>query len=368
MTILLIANTAWNIWHSRTALIGDLAMRGHRVVSAGAVDSSVPQIRAAGIDFRPLRCLDPGNLRPDRELRTLGEIYQLLRIVRPDRVLLYTPKIVLLAGLAARLALVPRVAVITGQGYAALHGGWVNRRLVPLLYRLSLGGSRAVVCYNRADLDYFHERGVPRDRLHLIPGSGVDTDYFSPLPYPAAGANELRLLYIGRLLYDKGLRELAAALRLLKKEGHAIECTLLGQLAPPNPAAVPATELEQWIAEGLVIHRPPADDIRPFLARTHALVLPSYREGIPRAALEAMAAARPLIMSDAPGCGELVEESKNGFTARVRDAESLAEAIRKFSRLDQKKRTALGEASRRMVEQGYGLEEINRRLIAVIEA
>ncbi len=367
MTILLIANTAWNIWHSRTALIGELATRGHRVISAGAVDSSVPQIRAAGIDFRPLRYLDPGNLRPDRELRALGEIYQLLRIVRPDRVLLYTPKIVLLAGLAARLALVPRVAVITGQGYAALHGGWVNRRLVPLLYHLSLGGSRAVVCYNRADLDYFHERGVPRDRLHLIPGSGVDTDYFSPLPYPAAGANELRLLYIGRLLYDKGLRELSAALRLLKKEGHAIECTLLGQLAPPNPAAVPATELEQWIAEGLVIHRPPADDIRPFLARTHALVLPSYREGIPRAALEAMACARPLLMSDAPGCGELVEEGENGFTAGVRDVDSVVEIIRKFAALDQAEREAMGLVGRRRVEGVYELGRVNWALVRVIE-
>ncbi|GAA4040338.1 glycosyltransferase family 4 protein [Sphingomonas rosea] len=346
--LLLVANSRWNIAHQRAGLVRGLRARGatiEAVVPDG--DGAVPGLTTYEIP------LVADGTAPLRELKSLLALIQLFRRVKPDAVLSFTPKANIYAGLAARAAKIPFIPNVSGLGTAFIKGGMLLK-IQAAMYREAFRGVSAIFFQNRDDAALFERMGlVHRQQVRLIPGSGVDCSAFKATPMPKRKEGETELLFIGRLLGDKGVRELAEAMRLLRPRHPGLKVTLLGELGAINRTAITAGELDGWVAEGLVTHAGRTDDVRPFIAAADAVILPSYREGMPKALLEAAAMGRPLLAADVPGCREIVRKGENGLLFEVRSAAALAEAIERFVAAPPIERQRWGRASRAIAEREY---------------
>jgi glycosyltransferase involved in cell wall biosynthesis len=347
--ILFVANSSWNLSHQRGGLIRAFEAEG-RWPLAAVVPEGDPPVGAMPTYQVPLIA---DGMAPRRELKSLVALIGLFRQVRPRIVLGFTPKGNIYAGLAARVTGRPFLPNVSGLGTGFIRGGLLLK-IQATLYREAFRGLPTVFFQNRDDAALFEQMGlVRRDQVRLIPGSGVDCRAFSAPPPKARSDGRLKLVFVGRLLGDKGVRELAGAMRRLKPKHPGLSLTLVGELGAANRTAIAREEVDGWVAEGLLDHAGRTDDVRPFLAAADAVILPSYREGMPRALLEAAAMARPLLASDVPGCREIARDGENGLLFEVRSEEAIAEAIERFILANPERRLEWARRSREIAEQEY---------------
>lgn len=362
--ILVVGSFAPSLIGFRGALIAAMVRCGHSVTAvAPAIDGrtadSLGKLGATPLEIP----LSNASLNPLALLGSVRAMRRLMRQEKPDVVLAYTIKPVIVSALAGRAEGVPWiVSLITGVGYAFTGGREIKRVLsraaASLLYRLALSRSDSIVFQNPDDERLFRDlRLVPRGRpTHVVNGSGVDLDHFSATPLPSGTA----FLMIARLLKDKGIREFAAAAKRLKASHPQIEIALVGDF-DPSPDSMSRQELEELVRCG-IDYKGHLADVRPAIAACSVYVLPSYREGTPRSVLEAMAMGRAIVTTDAPGCRETVIEGENGFLARPRDAESLLAAMMRFVD-DPELAKRMGVASRRLAESKYDVRQVNADLL-----
>ncbi|RME82066.1 MAG: glycosyltransferase family 1 protein, partial [Zetaproteobacteria bacterium] len=268
---------------------------------------------------------------------------------------------------AGRLAKVPaRIHALAGMGFVASSSSFKARLLRQLLSRMLRTAADAhFIVQNPEDLEMLRRwLKLPRTRLHLIRGSGVDIQKWKPLPEPP----EPPVVFVlpARMLWTKGVGEFVEALRILKRRGLPVEGWLVGGVDEENPSRVPKRWLEERAEEGIVRWLGHVQDIRSVWEQAHVAVLPSYREGLPKALLEAAACARPLIATDAPGCREVVRNGETGLLVPARDPEALAEAIAKLA-MDKEGRRRMGACARMLVEQEFSLERVIRETLALYE-
>lgn len=355
--ILFSSNSAWNLANFRKPVIEALVAAGYEVVAAAPADGSEAALEAIGARFRPLEMRGAG-MSPLEDLRLLLDYIRVMRDERPALFVGFTAKPNIYGCLAARLLGVESIATISGLGSAFLRGGLLGATLLAL-YRLALGGARAVMFQNHADRDLFLARRIVRQgQARMVAGSGIDLDRFAPAPMPDA-TDGFRFLLIARLLKDKGIEEYVEAARSVGRRHPGTRFQLLGPPGGDNPSAVPDREVERWATEGIVEYCGVSEDVRPFIAAASCVVLPSYREGLPRSLLEGAAMARPLIASDVPGCRELVEHGVTGLLCDARSAGALAEAMEAMLALSSRQRAAMGKAGRGKAETEY-----DQRLVA----
>jgi glycosyltransferase involved in cell wall biosynthesis len=364
MKVAVIASLAHSLINFRGALIGQIMAAGHEVLACApdADGSVIEALEALGARFR-LFPMGRANLNPLEDARTLFSLIRLLRKEKPDIILAYTQKPIIYAGLAHRIIRHGRFfPMVTGLGYVFCEAGrrpWL-RRTVAALYRAAVARAAAVIVFNRDDHDELRRHSIV-DEAHdivQVSGSGIDTTHFAPQPLPQGGPV---FLLIARLLHDKGLREYAAAAEIVRRDHPGARFQLLGPF-DSNPTAVSAAELARWQKQGIVEYLGHTRDVRPYLAACSVFVLPSYREGMPRTALEAMATGRAIITTDAPGCREIVREGENGFLVPVGDVPALASAMAQFCR-EPALAEKMGKVSRRLVQQGFAVATVNQILM-----
>jgi glycosyltransferase involved in cell wall biosynthesis len=364
--VAVVASLTSSLVNFRYELLQALAEQAEVMACAPDHDPETEQALAgAGVGFTRIPMARAG-MNPLQDLGTLAALRSTFRAFRPDIVLPYTMKPIIYGGLAARMAGVPqRFALCTGLGYVFVPGGGLRKRLLRglsvQLYRQALKGARGVFVYNRADAGEFRRNRLtgPGTWLGTVPGSGVNLERFAPLPLPPGPPV---FLMIARLLRDKGVREFAEAARRLKARCPEARCQLLGPV-DPNPAAIAQAELDSWVAEGILEYLGETRDVRPYLAGCTVFVLPSYREGISRTVLEAMAAGRAVVTSDAPGCADPVDDGVTGFVTPVRDPAPLAAAMERFV-LDPGLAARMGAAARSRAETVYSVGQVNALLLA----
>ena len=351
-TLLLSANAGWNIAHFRGGLVRRLAADGWRLVVAVPA-SGADALAGLPVETVPIE-LDRSGVNPLAERRVLAAYRALLEAIRPAACLSWTIKPNIYGTIAARRAGVPALANVSGLGTTFLRGGlaaWLVGRLYLHAFK-----DAVVFFQNRDDRDLFVTRRLVRSaQALLLPGSGIDLDRFAPAPLPDGPPI---FLLIARLLVDKGVRDYIAAAERLRAAGVEARIRLVGPLDPGNRSAIGGDELQRWIDQGLVDYRGEVSDVRSEIAAAHVVVLPSYREGLPRALLEGAAMARPLLATDVPGCRDLVEDGVNGLLCRVRDPASLAAAMSRLARLDRPALQAMGERSRRLAEDRFGEQQV----------
>lgn len=333
---------------------------GYEVHVATMDGPSVAQIAAQGLEHHVVP-LSRSGMRPWVEARSLWAFWRLLRRLRPQLVHLVTIKPVLYGGIACRLARVPAyVAAISGLGYVFTPRPGVRGLLRPLamtLYRLALRrrASCRVIFQNAADRDTLLRPGIVRPaQVLMLRGSGVDLTRFSPTPPPA---DPVTVVMAARLLRDKGVQEFAQAARYVADQGITIRWRLAGSPDPGNPTSIDPALLQRWQDEGLLDYVGECEDVAAFYAHAHIVVLPSYREGLPKSLIEAAACGRPVVTTDVPGCRDAIDPGETGLLVPARDAEALAQAVMRLA-ADAALRARMGAAGRRLAERDFGLQKI----------
>lgn len=345
-----ISNSAWNILNFRRPIVEALLARGDRVTVLAPEDGHEDRLRDLGVDFHAI-ALHPSGTNPLRDASLTLELIRALRHIRPDTVLTFTIKPNVYGSIAARFLRIRSIATVSGLGTAFLKGGLLSS-LAKSLMRFGLAWPQTVFFQNRDDFELFVRSDLVRkSQAKIVAGSGVDTEFFVPGPLPAH--EPYAFLQIGRLLGDKGVKECAEAVRMLKAKGMKLRFIFLGQVGAANPSAIDGSEIEEWVRSGLIEHYPAVNDVRPFIRDAHFVVLASYREGLPRSLLEGAAMGRPLIATDVPGCRDLISEGTNGFLCDAKSAESLANTLEKALALSLVDLSRMGEASRTLVERNY---------------
>jgi glycosyltransferase involved in cell wall biosynthesis len=363
-TVLLLGSFAPSLVHFRGPLIAAIIERGHRVVAAAPSISAdvVEKLRQLGAEPRELQLVN-ASLNPASMLQSLRKVRALIREVRPDVLIAYTVKPVVLGAIAAKAERVPRiVSLITGAGYAFTGGRepkrLISRAIAAPLYRLALSRSDVIIFQNPDDEALFRDlRMVPRGReAHIVNGSGIDLDHFAPAPLPERPS----FLMIARLLKDKGIREFASAAKRLKAGHPEVPIALVGYL-DPSPDSLTQAELDDLVRHG-IDYKGRMSDVRPAISEASVYVLPSYREGTPRSVLEAMAMGRAIVTTDAPGCRETVEDGRNGLLIRPRDAGALYEAMLRFVS-EPGLAAQMGPQSRAIAETKYDVHKVNAEML-----
>jgi glycosyltransferase involved in cell wall biosynthesis len=357
----------------RGPLIRDLVQRGHQVVvstpapewaDTTALRAAVESL-GAELVYSPLART---SLNPFRERRAIAHWRELIQDRRPDAVLASNPKPVFHLPRLARDANVPRrVSMITGLGYAFIDESMkarLLRRVACRLYRSALLASTAILFQNDDDREEFRQRGLLPEGVPVetIGGSGVDLHAFPERPVPTAPPC---FLMVSRLLGDKGVREFAAAARIVRATRKDCRFRLVGWI-DGNPAAIRREELDSWVRDGDLEWAGRLDDVRSELAGATAFVLPSYREGTPRSTLEALATGRAVITTDVPGCRATVVDGENGLLIAPRDANALARACLWLAEHPERL-VSMGRASRALAERRFDVKRVNETVIRLLE-
>lgn len=333
LSICLVSNSGWSIFNYRHGLLQTLAASGARVSVIAPADASFAALESLGCQCIDLPLSSKGR-RAGEDLRTLLYLRRCYRRIAPDIVFHYTIKPNIYGTLAAALAGVKSVAVTTGLGYVFLHTN-LTARIAQWLYRIAFRFPAQVWFLNPDDRQAFVERGLLRhpERARLLLGEGIDLQRFA-FRERTADKKNFDFILVGRLLWDKGVGEYIGAARLLKPRYPEARWRLLGPVGVANPSAISREQVEAWCREGLVEYLGEASDVRDAIAASDCVVLPSYREGVPRTLLEAAAMGRAIIATRVPGCIEVVTDRETGLLCEARDVADLARAMSEVLEMD----------------------------------
>lgn len=350
-TILLTANSTWGLANYRSGLIRAIMDRGMQVTVLAPDDGHVDRLKALGCRVVLLE-MDNKGTSPLRDARLFLTFRRQLRALRPKAILSFTVKNNVYCGLAARNAKIPFLPNVSGLGTAFVTETWLTK-VVTRLSAAAFWRLPAVIFQNPDDSALFVARGIvtPQSCI-VVPGSGVNLTQFAPTPLTR---NEVTtFVLIARLLWDKGVGEFVEAARLLRAAGVPVRCQLLGFVDVKNRTAISRDTVDAWQAEGIIDYLGATDDVRPTIAAADCVVLPSYyREGTPRSLLESAAMARPVITTDMPGCRTVVDDNVTGYLCIARDAESLANAMKRFAMMPYEAKVSMAAAARQKMERSF---------------
>lgn len=348
MHLVFVVNNPDFLVSHRLVLVRGALQEGSRVSVIAPPGEGHARLRAEGCETYEWRLSRTGQ-RPHDEALALAQLVSLYAKLKPDLVHHVTVKAMLYGSIAARVTGVRAVVnAVSGLGYVFLSKGLVasaRRRAVQAGYRFALTApNSAVVLQNDDDERALRELGVlDGARVVKIRGSGVALDDFPVTPEPQE--QPPLVVFPARLLIDKGAREFAEAARLVAARGVKARFSLVGGYDEGNPASVPREEVDAWVREGVVEAWGHRADMPAVFQRANLVCLPSYREGMPKALLEAAASGRAIVTTDVPGCRDAVANGAIGRLVKVRDARALADALAELlTRPDERRR--LGAAAR----------------------
>ena len=366
--VLLVANTSWYLYNFRLPLLKDLRAAGYEVAAVAPRDNYTPLLEQEGFTVHPW-LVARRSINPLQEAHALVDLVRIYQRQCPDLAHHFTIKACLYGTIAAKLANVNRVMnAVTGLGHLFLgtrKRTRLLRRALKPLYRAVFMARRATVVFQNADdQDKLVQLGITDgERAELIRGSGVDIDHFCP-PADHAGRfhSPLQLLFPSRLIREKGIEDVLAACRTLWDEGIPLELLVAGDLDGGNRSSLSAAELQALAQEPRLRCLGHVDDMRSLYADSDVVVLPSWREGLSRALIEAAAMELPIITTDVPGCRDVVDHGINGLLVPLHDARAIELAIRLLlANPDLARR--FGKAARQKVVAEFQVSIVNERTL-----
>lgn len=346
MKILILTNNYGGLYSFRKEVVKAICDAGHEVVISAPFDEKRHYFEKVGCRLIDTEFNRKGK-NPFKDFGLMLYYCWLLKREKPEAVLSYTIKPNIYGGMACRLFGAPQLANITGLGSAVENPGCLQK-LTIALYILGLKKTHTVFFQNKANKDFCNEHGIVKGHIVLLPGSGVNLQYHLLQPFPAE-TEPVRFIFISRLMREKGIDEYLAAAKAIKTNYKDVEFHVLGACEEAYEDRL--KELQEM---GVVIYHGARPDVRPFIGNCHCTVHPSfYPEGMSNVLLESCAAGRPIITTDRPGCGEIVENGVNGFVVKQRDADDVIKMIKAFIELPYEKKKEMGLAARKKVEKEF---------------
>ncbi|MGA7252753.1 MAG: glycosyltransferase family 4 protein [Pseudolabrys sp.] len=362
--ILYLVAEDWYFVSHRLPMARAARSAGYEVHVATRVVEYAHQIENEGFALHPI-AWHRGSINPLQMMAAAIAIRRLYRKLQPDIVhhVAFAPAII--GSLAAIGLPMAKLNALAGLGFV-FTSKTAKAQLLRLLAHRLLGfvlkrPGTMVLVQNPDDGAMVERLGVAKDRIALIPGSGVDIELLTPLTEPDG---PFTVAFVGRLLYDKGVEALVRAHEILNKQGLRVRALLAGVPDPSNPASIPEPTLAHWRQRENLVLIGHVEDVRTVWAKAHVAVLPSRREGLPKSLLEAAACGRPLIASDVPGCREIARHGVNALLVPPDDPEALAHAIATLMN-DPDIRIRFGRASRQIVVADFSSARIGDEIVAL---
>lgn len=348
MKLAIVSNQSKSTYNFRKDLIF-FFLKKHKVSVIATEDDSSPKFIDMGCNFIPVD-INPRSLNIFLDIKFICQLLHRLRILRPDLVISYTVKPNIYSPLVCRALGIKCLPVITGLGNSFLYSA-ILRNLMVLLYRFSLSKLPEIWFLNQNDLDFFISRGICKpDQAKNIHGEGIDLDHFKP-KHASHSSSEFCFLYFGRILIDKGINELLDAFLKIKEVYPYSILTLVGDFDLTNKKNILIkARVLQMSVNGTINYLPSVSDVRDIIAESNCVLLPSYREGLSRALMEAASMAKPIIASNVPGCSELVIHNKSGILINEISSKCIYDAMAVILATERARLIEMGRNGRRHME------------------
>ncbi len=350
MKVAIVLNTSWNIYNFRMGLVKALINSGIEVYAIAPHDEYSKLLQEAGCHFVPVR-MDSRGANPLKDSALIIELWAIYRKIKPDIILHYTIKPNIYGTIAASLLRIPVINNVCGLGTVFMKDNLVSKIAIAL-YKISFRFPRKIFFQNEDDLKFFVKKKIVKESISdLIPGSGIDPNYFAATAF--SKNQKFTFLMISRLIHDKGILEYIEAIKLLRNQGMDARFQLMGAKDILHRRGIPEEIINTWISENVVEYLGTTHDVRPIIAKADCVVLPSYREGTPRTLLEAASSGKPIVATNVAGCNNVVMDNHNGFLCELKNAQDLAEKMKKMADLPARELKILGANGRKLIEQKF---------------
>lgn len=347
MKILILANNDIGLYQFRRELIQEL-LKDNNIYISLPYGKLVEPLKEMGCQYIDTP-IDRRGINPLTDIKLIIKYIGVMREIKPDMVITYTIKPNVYGGAVCRLLNIPYAVNITGLGTAFQKQPLAS--IVSIMYKIALKKAKTVFFENHNNAELFIDRKIiPNNKATILPGAGVNLDYYSYIPY--SENEKVRFLYLGRIMKEKGMDELFYAIRkLYEKYGDKVQLDLVGFFEDEYKETVDKLE-----SDGIVVFHGYQEDPRPFYANSDCVVLPSYHEGMSNVLLEAAATGRCIITSDIPGCREAVDDGVTGFLCAVQDKESLYEKMEAIVETSKEQIIRYGENGRCKMQKEFKKE------------
>lgn len=358
--ILILVNLETTIYNFRREVVSEMIAQGYRVIICVPKSDRWDELQSLGVELIDVDVKRHG-INPFTDMKLLLKYIRVIKNIHPELVMTYTIKPNVYGGVACAITRTKYVATITGMGTAMKQGGLISKITV-LLYQFGLRKASTVFFQNTENLEFFKMKKIVKNNVVLTSGSGVNLSLHEFSSYPLEGKS-LTLLFIGRIMKDKGIEEFLACAKYIVQKYPNVNFWMLGR----DDNLHYANCIKELTEQGVVKYFGQKPSVDEYIYQSHAVIVPSYHEGMCNALLEAQSCGRPVITTRIPGCIETFDEGITGFGCEVRNAQSLIERVIEFIELSYQKKLEMGIAGRKKVEKEFDrnivvntyLEEIN---------
>lgn len=365
MKIIFFANTSWYLTNFRLNFLMKLKNNGHEIVIVAPYDNYTNILTSRGLKFYNIN-INRSGINPVVELKLLIKIKKIFNEIKPELLITFTPKVNIYAAIICSILNIKFMPGISGLGRVFIKKTFLTF-LVLILYYLSFKRACMVFFENKNDMKFFlNLKLIKSFQAKHVPGTGIDLKYYSQEDIYERG-NSTTFLLISRLLWDKGIGEYIEAARNICLTKSNIKFQILGNFDFSNPSAISKSQVDEWIKEGVIEYLGYTDDVRPFILKSDCVVLPSYREGLPRTLLESAALNRPVITTNAIGCRDTVIDEITGYLCKVGDSKDLAMKMKRFITLSFEERQKMGVNGRQFIEKYFNEDFVINSYIDVID-
>ena len=363
--ILFVVNVDWFFISHRLPLAIEALQKGYEVHIACGLSDKKEYLESLDLIVHPLN-LSRSSTRLKSEMKAFSEIYTILKEINPDIAHFVTIKPVLYGGIASRfLNIHKKVFSISGLGFIFIKQGFkasIGRTVVKTMYSFALKGKNSHVIVQNPD-DKAVVNSIVKVPITLIRGSGVDLNQYE---YKEENNESVKVSMACRLLKDKGVFEYIEAAKILKQKFLDVEFELYGDIDIHNPASLTNDDIEKIKKDGFVNVYGFSSDIAKVFSNANIVVLPSYREGLPKVLIEAAACGRAVITTDVAGCRDAIEPNVTGLLCKVKDAKSLASMIEKLI-IDNKLRNSMGKEGRKLAQKEFDINKVVKKHFEIYE-
>ena len=362
--ILFIDNTAHHMYGQLHNILA-IKAAGYQVMLL-IPDDGVYFKKLQGLD---LECCSEINTwkgqNPIHELKLFFKLNSFINKFSPNLICSFTIKPNLYTAILLKDTSIKQISNVTGLGYAFM-GSQIKVKVFKLLYRYAISGIDQIFFQNKDDYDYLKNLKIFSNfqNITVLPGSGIDLAKFAY--FGLQKKDNLKFLFSGRLLADKGIFELVAAFIKVKAIYSNVELIFIGNYFPDNPSAISPNQIQQWQEDGVITYLGMVDDVTKIIQDCDCAILPSYREGMPRSLLEASSMGKPIITVDSPGCHDVVEDGVTGYLAKVKDVDSLVEVMLKFIELPFEEKVKMGVRGRKKMELEFDQKIVVDKYLSVV--
>lgn len=366
MIVLVLANSSSGLYQFRRELLQSLCNDNHLVYFSVPKGDFVTELSQMGCQFIETEISRHGT-NPITDFKLLAKYIKTIKTIKPDIVFTYTIKPNVYGGIACQFCRIPYVSNVTGLGTAVERGG-ILQKITLALYKIGLRKAKRVFFQNTENQRFMVERKVVSKNYSLIPGSGVNLNHFTTLPYPSED-DGIHFVFISRIMREKGIDQYLDAAMFFAShpeasQGRRIVFHICGDFEKEYKG-----QLEKFVAENVVFWHGVVKDVREILKKVHCTIHPSfYPEGISNVLLESCACARPIITTDRSGCREVVDDGVNGYVVKQRDSEDLIQKIEKFLSLTHEQKMRMGLAGRAKVEKEFDRKIVVNAYMKEMEA